>query len=158
MKAFLAGVAATILVVIGFEMWRGVREAEWIIGALKNPGTFALTDIQADLNAKRYELAKEKLDLLLKTWHTFSAGPDSCSGAGLSEVAGTFSKMRECVSSGKQARNLCEGVCVSPSGQVGHQTLKALHRYVAGSIRSMSRLGEGVVAQRESNSNGNGQQ
>jgi len=60
---------------------------------IKNPGGMALSDMQADMNAKRYELAKEKVDVLLKSWQRFSSGPDSCSGAGISDIVVTFRQM-----------------------------------------------------------------
>jgi alkanesulfonate monooxygenase SsuD/methylene tetrahydromethanopterin reductase-like flavin-dependent oxidoreductase (luciferase family) len=53
----------------------------------------ALNDIQADMNAKRYEIAKEKVDVFLKTWESFSSGPDSCSGTGIRDIVVKFSKM-----------------------------------------------------------------
>ncbi|HXR05459.1 MAG TPA: hypothetical protein VN836_12200 [Verrucomicrobiae bacterium] len=93
MKAFLAGIAVTLVVVTLLSIWHGVRNAEWLISAIKSPGEMALNDIQADMNAKRYEIAKEKIDVFLKTWQRFSSGPDSCSGAGISDVVVTFSKM-----------------------------------------------------------------
>jgi hypothetical protein len=93
MKAFLAGVAATVVVVFLFGFWRSVRDAEWIIMSIKSPGVMALRDIQADMNAKRYDIAKDKVDFFLKTYEKFSAGPDSCTGTGIRDVVLAFSNM-----------------------------------------------------------------
>ena len=91
--AFFAGVITASLVAVVFSVWFSLRDAEWIIGAIKNPGGMALGDIQADMNAKRYDLAKEKIDVLFNSWQRFSSGPDSCSGVGISDIMVTFRQM-----------------------------------------------------------------
>ena len=93
MKAFLAGVATGLVVTVAFFALRSIHNAEWLISAIKTPGGFVLHAIQADMNAKRYEMAKEKIDALVESWQRFSSGPDSCSGAGISDIPMTFSKM-----------------------------------------------------------------
>jgi hypothetical protein len=70
-----------------------VRDGEWIISFIKSPVLFALRDIQADMNAKRYEIAGQKVDVFLRTWEKFSSGPDSCSGTGIRDIIATFSEM-----------------------------------------------------------------
>jgi hypothetical protein len=90
---FLAGIITATAVAAGFGLWLGVRDAEWIIMAIKSPGGMALRDIQADMNAKRYELAKEKIDVFLRSWQRLSSGPDSCTGAGISDLTVTFLQM-----------------------------------------------------------------
>jgi len=64
-----------------------------MVSAMKAPGGMAIRDIQADMNAGRFEVAKEKVDALAQTWQRFSSGPDSCSGAGIGDVMVTFSKI-----------------------------------------------------------------
>jgi hypothetical protein len=93
MKAFLAGIVTTVIVTLGFIFWHSVHSAEWMIGAIKVPGEAAIRDIQTDMDSKRYDTAKEKIDAFLKTWQRFSSGPDSCSGAGISDIMVTFSKL-----------------------------------------------------------------
>ncbi len=93
MKAFLAGIVTAVVVALAFGFWHSVHTADWIICAVKVPGEAAIRDIQADIDAKRYDVAKEKVDAFLKTWQRFSAGPDSCSGVGISDVMVAFSKM-----------------------------------------------------------------
>ncbi len=93
MKAFLAGFATAVVAAALFVLWQGVRNGEWIISAIKSPGIMALRDIQADMNAKRYDIAKDKVDFFLKIYEKFSAGPDSCTGAGIRDVVLAFSIM-----------------------------------------------------------------
>jgi hypothetical protein len=93
MKTFLAGVVTTLVVTLALFALRSIHNGEWLIGAVKTPGGFALHEIQADMNAKRYDIAKEKIDALMESWQRFSSGPDSCSGAGISDIVATFSKM-----------------------------------------------------------------
>jgi hypothetical protein len=93
MKAFLAGMLTATVAAVGFTLWQNVRDSEWIIMAIKNPGAMALNEIQADMNAGRYELAKGKIDILQKSWQKFSSGPDSCTGTGLSDIVKTLSAL-----------------------------------------------------------------
>jgi hypothetical protein len=93
MKAFLAGFATAVIAVVLFNLLTGVLTGEWMISSIKSPGLMALTDIQADMNAKRYEIAGRKVDVFLKTWKKFSSGPDSCSGTGIGEIIPMFSEM-----------------------------------------------------------------
>jgi hypothetical protein len=93
MKAFLGGFITAVILAFAYTLWRGVRDAEWMIMSIKYPGTVALRDIQADLTAKRYDLAKQKTDILLQSWEAFSAGPDACTGTGISGIAKTFLEM-----------------------------------------------------------------
>ena len=90
---FLAGFATAVIAVALFNLWHGVLTGEWIISSSKSPGLMALRDIQADMSAKRYEIAGKKVDVFLRTWEKFSSGPDSCSGTGISEIVPTFSEM-----------------------------------------------------------------
>jgi hypothetical protein len=93
MKTFLVVLVTTVVTGTGFHFYYGLRTAEWLIGAIKNPGGMALRDIQADMNTGRYDIAKEKIDALFTTWQRFSSGPDSCSGTGISDIVVTFSKL-----------------------------------------------------------------
>ena len=68
-------------------------ERLWLISAIKVPGHMALADIQADMAAERYQLAKAKIDLLADTWHRFDTGPDSFRGSGIGDIMVTFSKL-----------------------------------------------------------------
>ena len=65
----------------------------WLISAVKAPGRMMIEDIQADMTAKRYQLAKAKIDLLADTWHRFDSGPDSFRGSGIGDIMVTFSKL-----------------------------------------------------------------
>jgi hypothetical protein len=64
-----------------------------MVSAMKAPGGMALSDIQADIDARRYSVAKAKIDALVTTWQRFSAGPDSCSGQGIGDIMVTFSRI-----------------------------------------------------------------
>ncbi len=93
MKAFLAGFATAVVAAVLLVLWQGVRNGEWIISFIKSPGLMALRDIQADMSAKRYDLAGKKIDVFLSTWEKFDRGPDSCSGTGIRDIIVTFSEM-----------------------------------------------------------------
>ncbi len=93
MKTFLVVLVTAVVTGIGFHLYYGLRTAEWLIGAIKTPGGFAIHEIQADMNAKRYDIAKEKIDALMNSWQRFSSGPDSCSGVGISDIPLTFSRI-----------------------------------------------------------------
>ena len=70
---------------------RGV-ERLWLISAVKVPGRMALGEIQTDLNAGRYALAKAKVDIFRDTWQRFASGPDSFRGSGIGDIMVAFSK------------------------------------------------------------------
>jgi hypothetical protein len=74
----------------------GVRtgiERLWLMSAVKAPGRMALGEIQADMNAGRYQLAKAKIDVLMDTWQRFDAEPPAFRGAALGDIMVTFSKL-----------------------------------------------------------------
>jgi hypothetical protein len=93
MKTFLVVLVTAVVTGIGFHFYYGLRTSEWLIGAIKTPGGFAIREIQTDMNAKRYDVAKEKIDAFMNSWQKFSSGPDSCSGAGISDIPITFSRI-----------------------------------------------------------------
>ena len=104
MKTFLVTVvtaivtAATTWFVAGTVHGIQTRiDRVWLISAVKAPGRMAIEDIQADMAAERYQLAKAKIDLLADTWHRFDSGPDSFHGSGIGSGIGdimvTFSKL-----------------------------------------------------------------
>jgi len=74
----------------------GVRtgiERLWLMSAVKAPGRMALGEIQADMNAGRYQLAKAKIDVLLNTWQRFDAEPPVFRGAAIGDIMVAFSKL-----------------------------------------------------------------
>lgn len=64
-----------------------------MVSSIKAPGRMALSEIQADMNARRYSLAKAKIDAFVNTWKRFESGPDSCRGSGIGDIMVTFSKI-----------------------------------------------------------------
>ena len=96
MKTFLVIVATAVITWITFSVIHGVRtgvERLWLISAIKAPGRMALGEIQTDMNAERYALAKAKIDALMSTWQRFNSGPDSFRGSGIGDIMVTFSKL-----------------------------------------------------------------
>jgi hypothetical protein len=96
MKTFLTIVITAIVTWIAVGLFHGIRmgtERLWMISAMKTPGGMAIRDIQAEMSAGRFEIAREKVDALAQTWQKFSSGPDSCSGAGIGDIMVTFSKI-----------------------------------------------------------------
>src|SRR5260221_8208039 len=73
-KAFLTGIAATALPVLCFGLWHSVHTADWLICNIKNPGKSALLEIKADMDARRYDIAKQKIDSFARSWEEFSSG------------------------------------------------------------------------------------
>jgi hypothetical protein len=96
MKIFLIIVITAVATWIVASLVNGVRtgtERLWMVSAIKAPGGMAISDIQGDMNAGRYDIAKEKIDAFMTTWQRFSSGPDSCRGAGIGDIMVTFSKI-----------------------------------------------------------------
>ena len=96
MKTFLAIVITAVVTWIVTAVVHGVRTGTdrlWMVSAVKAPGRMALADIQADMDARRYGVAKAKIDAFTMTWQRFEAGPDSCSGQGIGDIMVTFSKI-----------------------------------------------------------------
>lgn len=96
MKTFLTIVITAIVTWVAAGVFYGLRtgvERLWMVSAIKAPGGMALRDVQADMNAGRYDIANEKIDALTATWLRFSSGPDSCRGAGIGDIMVTFSKL-----------------------------------------------------------------
>ena len=96
MKTFLTIVITAIATWVVAGVFYGLRtgvERLWMVSAIKAPGGMALRDVQADMNAGRYDIAKEKIDALTAAWLRFSSGPDSCRGAGIGDILVTFSKL-----------------------------------------------------------------
>jgi hypothetical protein len=96
MKTFLiiAVTAAITWTTVG--VIHGLRtgvERLWLISAIKAPGRMALTEIQTDMNAGRYDVAKAKIDVLMTTWQRFDSGPDSFRGSGIGDIMVAFSKL-----------------------------------------------------------------
>ena len=96
MKTFLiivvtAGVTWTTMTFI-----HGTRtnvQMRWLISAIKAPGRMAISDIQKDMNAGSYDVAKAKIDVLMTTWQRFDAGSDSFTGAGIGDIMTSFSRL-----------------------------------------------------------------
>ena len=96
MKTFLVIVVTAAITWLTFSVIHGVRggvEGLWMKSAIKAPGRMALSEIQTEMNAERYALAKTKLDALMDTWQRFDSGPDSCRGSGIGDIMVTFSKI-----------------------------------------------------------------
>ena len=72
---------------------RVVRDRLWMVSAVKAPGRMAIADIQTDLSAHRYIVAKAKMDAFAMTWQRFEADPDSFKGRGIGDIMVTFSKI-----------------------------------------------------------------
>lgn len=95
MKTFLIIVITAVLTLTVVSLTYGVRtriERLWMISAIKVPGRMALTEIQADMNAGHYDVAKVKIDVLVSVWQRFDSGPDSFSGPGIGNIMVEFSK------------------------------------------------------------------
>jgi hypothetical protein len=79
MKTFLVIVVTAIVTAV--TTWfvagtvHGVQtgiDRLWLISAVKAPGRMALEEIQTDMAAERYQLAKAKINLLADTWRRFN--------------------------------------------------------------------------------------
>jgi hypothetical protein len=68
-------------------------ERLWLMSAVKAPGRMALGEIQADINARRYELAKAKIDILVDTWQRFDSEPPTFRGPAIGDIMVAFSKV-----------------------------------------------------------------
>ncbi len=96
MKTFFVIVVTAVVTWIVASVVHGVQagtERLWLVSSVKAPGRMALGEIQADMNAGRYELAKAKIDTLMDTWQRFDSGPDSFRGAGIGDIMVAFSKL-----------------------------------------------------------------
>jgi len=96
MKTFLVIFVTAVVTWIAASVFHGVQsgvEAFWLVSAVKAPGRMALTEIQEDMNAGRYQLAKAKIDVLKDTWQRFDSGPDSFRGLGIGDIMVAFSKI-----------------------------------------------------------------
>jgi hypothetical protein len=96
MKLFLAIFITAVVTWTTASVIHAVRTATerfWMISAIKAPGRMALEDIQSDMKAGRYDMAKRKTDAFVTTWQRFESGPDSFSGYGIGDVMVTFSKI-----------------------------------------------------------------
>ena len=96
MKTFFVIVITAAITWVAVSIIHGVRigaERLWLVSAIKAPGRMALGEIQADMNAERYALAKAKIDALMSTWQRFDSGPDSFRGSGIGDIMVTFSKL-----------------------------------------------------------------
>jgi hypothetical protein len=96
MKTFLIIVVTAAITWLMARMACGIRkntERVWMVSAVKAPGRMALSDIQADMNAGRYALAKAKMDAFATTWQRFESGPYAYSGPGIGDIMVVFSKL-----------------------------------------------------------------
>ena len=96
MKTFLTIVITAAITWITVSVIHGLRtgvERLWLISAIKAPGRMALTEIQTDMNAGRYDIAKAKIDVLVTTWQKFDSEPDSFRGSGIGDIMIAFSKV-----------------------------------------------------------------
>ena len=98
MKTFLTIMITAVLTWIAAGLFHGLRtgaERLWMVSALKAPGRMAIGDIQQDMHAGRYDLARAKVDAFMRIWQRFSSGTDSCHGAGIGDIMVTFSKIQD---------------------------------------------------------------
>jgi hypothetical protein len=96
MKTFLIIVVTVAITWIMVSVIHSVRtgtEKLWLISAIKAPGRMALAEIQADMNAGHYDVAKGKIDILMNTWQRFYSEPDSFRGSGIGDIMVAFSKL-----------------------------------------------------------------
>ena len=96
MKRFIIIVVTAAITWITVSVIHGLRtgvERLWLISAIKAPGRMALNEIQTDMNAGRYDVAKAKIDVLMTTWQRFDSGPDSFSGPGIGDIMVAFGKL-----------------------------------------------------------------
>ena len=96
MKTFVIIVVTATITCITVSGIHGVRtcvERLWLIGAIKAPGRMALSEIQTDMNAERYDVAKAKISVLMTTWQRFDSGPDAFSGSGIGDIMVAFGKI-----------------------------------------------------------------
>ena len=96
MKTFLLIVVTVAVTWFIASAIHGIRtgvERLWLVSAVKAPGRMALKDIQADMNAGQYRLAKAKIDIFMDTWQRFESGPDSNRGPGIGDIMEAFSKL-----------------------------------------------------------------
>lgn len=94
MKTFLTILLTALVKWFFTSLFHGARsgvERLWLISAIKAPGRMALGEIQEDMHAGRYNVAKEKIDVFVTTWQRFSSGPDSFRGEGIGDIMVAFS-------------------------------------------------------------------
>lgn len=89
---FVTGLLTWTALSVAHSVREGV-ERLWLVSAIKVPGKKAIAEIQTDMNAGRYDLAKAKLQALMDTWERFDNGPDSFSGRGIGDIMTTFSRI-----------------------------------------------------------------
>jgi len=96
MKTFIIIVVTAAITGIAVSVIHGVRTGVgrlWLISAIKVPGRMALSEIQTEMNAGRYDVAKAKLGVLMTTWQRFDSGPDAFSGSGIGDIMVAFGKL-----------------------------------------------------------------
>lgn len=96
MKTFLTVLLTATVTWFFTTLFHGARtgvERLWMVSAIKRPGGMALGEIQEDMHAGRYDVAKEKVDVLMTTWQRFSSGPDSFRGEGIGDIMVAFSQI-----------------------------------------------------------------
>ena len=96
MRTFLIIVVTAAVTWITFSVIHGVstgKERLWLVSAIKAPGKMALGEIQEDMNAGRYAVAKAKIDVLVDTWQRFNSGPDSFKGSAIGDIMVAFSRL-----------------------------------------------------------------
>jgi hypothetical protein len=90
MKTFLTIIITAALTWLVFDFQQAVitaKEKFWFISAVKAPGGMAIADMQADLNAGRYDLAKQKLQAFKNSWDDYNKQ------TGIGDVLVVFAKI-----------------------------------------------------------------
>jgi hypothetical protein len=96
MKTFLVIIATAVITWVALSLIQGLKtgaERLWLISAIKVPGRMALGDVQSDMKAGNYKLAKAKMDIFVETWQRFESGSDGFRGPGIGDIMVSFSKI-----------------------------------------------------------------
>ncbi len=96
MKTILVIVDTAAVTWIVSSFVHGVQtgtERLWFMSAVKAPGRMAISEIQLDMNAGRYEPAKAKIDVFMDTWQRFDAEPPAFRGSAIGDIMVAFSKL-----------------------------------------------------------------
>lgn len=96
MKNFLTIIATVLVAWLVCSSIYSVKiaiRAFWLVSAVKVPGGKAIADIQGDLEAGRYELAKEKMSAFAGIWSRFNRDSDANAGLGIGDVLLVLNKV-----------------------------------------------------------------
>ncbi|PWU18901.1 MAG: hypothetical protein C5B50_07745 [Verrucomicrobia bacterium] len=89
----IATALVTWLLITVVHAFHTAWQHAWMDSNVEVPGRMALIDIQKDMNEKRYNLAKAKLQVFLDTWQRFGGEPKRPGYRGLGDILISFSKL-----------------------------------------------------------------